>query len=139
ESSTQRNLQDLTGQTVNTLNLYLETLENIGLSYFSDTHFQEFLNQPSTFDGEKLYRDKLSFQQMQNPLVSEMYIVRLNGEMLSGNFYYNEDLKKLINRELDKAGERAMQLDGLPSWTSSFTVPAHTLVPEQTISYVRQI
>jgi two-component system sensor histidine kinase YesM len=139
ETSTLQKFEGLTAQTVNTLNLHLKSIGNTGLSYFSDTFFQRYLDNPSTFEDQQYYRDKLSVQRKQNPLVSAINVVRLDGKELSSNYYYNSELRGLITQELNRVGRIAMQQDGFPFWTASFTTPSNSLIPVQTISYVQQL
>ncbi|MCQ6562154.1 sensor histidine kinase [Paenibacillus mendelii] len=139
KTSTLQGLERLTEQAVNTLNLHLKTVGNIGLGYFMDISLQKFLEGPPTFEEQQYYRNKLEGQLIQNPLISSITVARLDGEQYSSTYYYKPELRTLMKEELNRVGELAHQQDGVPLWMVSLTTTRSSLKPVKTVSYVQQL
>jgi two-component system sensor histidine kinase YesM len=137
EASTLQGLEKMTEQTVDTLELHMKTIGNIGYSYFSDTSLQKFLDGPPNFDNQQYYRNKLASQKIQNPLISFIAITRLDGEQLSSYYYYNSSVRTLLDREQEGLYQNAQKLDGFPFWTVSLTTINSTVIPVKSISYIQ--
>ncbi|WP_090576154.1 sensor histidine kinase [Paenibacillus sp. OV219] len=137
EASTLQGLEKMTEQTVDTLNLHFKTISNTGYSYFSDTSLQKFLDGPPNFDNEQYFRNKLVSQKVQNPLISFISITRLDGTQLSSYYYYNPSVKQLLDQEQAKLNQKALQMDGFPFWSVSYTTISTTVTPVQSVSYIQ--
>ncbi|WP_308635845.1 cache domain-containing sensor histidine kinase [Paenibacillus silvisoli] len=138
EASTLQGLEKLTEQTIDTLNLHFKTIGNTGYSYFSDTSLQKFLDaEEPDFEIQQYYRNKLASQKIQNPLISFIAITDLKGEQISSYYYYNDGVRKLLDKEQEGLYEKALFLDGVPLWHVSYTTISTTVVPVKTISYIQ--
>ncbi|MBP3965652.1 sensor histidine kinase [Paenibacillus sp. DLE-14] len=137
EASTLQGLEKLTEQTVDTLDLHFKTIGNIGYSYFSDTSLQKFLDAPLNFDIQQYYRNKLASQKVQNPLISFLAITDLKGEQISSYYYYNASVRTLLDQEQAILYRKALDQDGFPFWSVSYTTISTTVTPVKTISYIQ--
>jgi two-component system sensor histidine kinase YesM len=139
EASTLQGLEKMTTQSVDTLDLHFKTISNIGYSYFSDTSLQKFLDGPPNTDNEQYYRNRLTSQKLQNPLISFISITRLglDSQQISSYYYYNRNVKSLLDEEQANLFDKALQMDGFPFWTVSHTTISTTVTPVKSISYIQ--
>ncbi|GLX70232.1 cache domain-containing sensor histidine kinase [Paenibacillus glycanilyticus] len=137
EASTLQSLEKMTTQTVDTLDLHFKTISSIGYSYFSDTSLQKFLDGPADTDNEQYYRNRLISQKVQNPLISFIAITRLDGQQMSSYYYYNQNVKALLDKEQAALFDKASEMDGFPFWTVSHTTISTTVTPVQSVSYIQ--
>ncbi|MBB6671373.1 cache domain-containing sensor histidine kinase [Cohnella nanjingensis] len=139
KTSTVQGFERLIGQSADALSLQLETIRNIGLSYFTDVSLQKYLDNPVSFEDKQYYRNKLEVQRMQIPTLSNLTIVTLDQDQISSMYYYNQKLRSLMNDELMRVARLAAERDGAPLWTSSVATGRNSLTPTPTISFVQQL
>lgn len=137
EASTLQGLEKMTTQSVDTLDLHFKTISNIGYSYFSDTSLQKFLDGPPNTDNEQYYRNRLTSQKLQNPLISFISITRLDSQQISSYYYYNRNVKSLLDKEQASLFDKALKMDGFPFWNVSYTTISTTVTPVKSISYIQ--
>lgn len=113
EIDTYNNMEKLTAQSVDTIELYLESVRNQAWDLFSDDAVQDFVGrmEEADFYTKVYYRDKLVLSTSRNPLIRSIQLYNLDGMEIGSS-----STKKEFMGEKDEIIRSALARGGVAGW-----------------------